>query len=114
MTKDVELKIEYHTEYRPRVFVSVHKVCDGVWYVNIDFFERFYCDVTGSGDGWEMMLFDKGEDAEEILFTVYMKFPNSGILFNSGGKKAAYATFYEDDAYSKILGECISEVEKGR
>jgi len=99
----MEHKIEYRDpNWFPEVYVDIKPVTEGVWLIYIDLFDRFDEPFwIKSSDDWEYLYFMNADN--DLIFCVKFKPEKDGILIGSLCKKTYHGTYYEHEAYSRIM-----------
>jgi hypothetical protein len=94
-----KITVKYHTDEKPDVYVHVSKVARGVYYIFIDYCERFYPDTDGSIDTKQIVTFAKDD---QWIFDVEIDFGENGWFFTSADKKCTHVTFYNYKEFEKV------------
>jgi len=102
--KQIKTEVKYHSDKRPAITAFVLPVCQGVWHVHVDFYERFCVEGYGGGDDTSSeIIYFSYPDSNNIDFEVKLYFPSSGFLFGAVSKKTYHGTFYTHSKYEEIF-----------
>jgi len=102
----IKTEIKFISNLNPKVEAFVKSVCDGVWYVYIDWFDAFeLCGTGGNSENKGLVeMYFAHPSTEYFDFQVDFHFPTDGFLFGSVYKKSYHGTYYVYDMYEKLVG----------
>ena len=112
----MKIEIVQPTDDHIEVTTNIYTVTEGVYYVEVEFEERMSFDASGdsSKDDRQSLYFtnvtnynDNDNDTTyEYIPMLELILPfKAGLIFGDCSKRSFYGTYYEHDAYEKIITE---------
>jgi len=109
--KQIKTEVKYLSGSKPEVEVMVIPICKDVWYVWIDFYERFDVHGYGGGDDSPTIIYFAHPKSNEIDFEVDLFFPQDGHVFGAVYKKTYHGTFYTHSKYESMIDKHFTPTE---